>query len=130
MSSPVGTALKIADALNYMYGCHVVVNNKSFFGKEQRPVKMYIVQDSWYDQDTGAWRDEILFKSASGVYACLFLRDLLFSFQGKELPNEDNRYQNIRDSKDVYRSIDFMLANYKQEESVVSESQYREVDAE
>ena len=129
MASPVGTALKIADALNFTYGCHVVVNNKSFFGREQKPVKMYIVQDSWYDPDTGAWVDKELFKTASGVYCCLFLRDLLFSFQHKELPNEDNRYQDIRESKNIYDSIDYMLANYQQEESVVSESEYRELDS-
>ena len=115
MASPVGTALKIADALNYTYGCHVVVNNKSFFGKEQRPVKMYIVEDSWYDVNTGAWQDEQLFRTASGVYCCLYLRDLLFSFQGKELPVGDPKWDAMRENKDIYRSIDYMLTNYAED---------------
>ena len=109
--TPITIARTMANALNLTYKTHIVINTSQFFGGEGKLVRMYIVKDSYYSQ--GAYSDKELFKTASGVYACLFMRDLLYAFQGREEVKEDNEgYLNVLARKNGRASIEYMKEVY------------------
>ena len=111
MATPMGTALKISTALNELYKCHCVINTQSFFGREGKAVKMYVVKDSY--NYGGEHCDKELFRSASAIYTCLFMRDLLFAMQDRELEEETNEgYIRVREKRNADASIEYMKVKY------------------
>lgn len=112
MATPVGTAMKIASALNELYHCHCVINTQSFFGREGKAVRMYIVKDSY--NYGGEHCDKELFRSASGIYTCLFMRDLLYTMQGKKIVEETNEgYIRVREKRNADAAIEYMRMKYE-----------------
>lgn len=109
--TPITIARTIANAMNQMYKTHLVINTSQFFGGEGKLVRMYIVKDAYYHQ--GAYVDRELFKTASGVYTCLFMRDMLNAFQGKEASEETNEgYINVLAKRNGLASIEWMKEVY------------------
>ncbi len=109
--TPISTANTIARAMNQLFGTHIVINTSQFYGGEGKLVRMYVVKDSYYYK--GKYSDEEIFKSASGIYVCLFMRDLLYSFQGKEIPPKDNEgYANVYAKRNGDASIEKMKGVY------------------
>lgn len=109
--TPITMARTIANALNMKFKTHIVINTSQFFGGEGKLVRMYIIKDSFYSQ--GSYSDKELFKTASGVYACLFMRDMLYAFEGREPEPEDNEgYLNVLAKKNGKASIDYMKEVY------------------
>lgn len=109
--TPITIARTIANALNTEFKTHIVINTSQFFGGEGKLVRMYIVKDAYYHQ--GAYVDRELFKTASGVYCCLFMRDLLYAFQGKEAEEEENEgYLNVLEKRNGQASIQWMKEVY------------------
>lgn len=109
--TPITTARTIANAINAMFHAHVVINVSQFYGAQGKLVRMYVIKDSFYYAD--GYSDKELFKTASGVYACLFMRDLLYGLQGKDIPHEDNEgYNNILEKKNGLASIEYMKEAY------------------
>lgn len=111
--TPITIARTMANALNRMYKTHVVINTSQFFGGEGKLVRMYVVKDAFYYGGKSKYSDKELFKTASGIYACLFMRDLLYTFQGRELGEETNQgYINVFNKKNGQASIDYMVKTY------------------
>lgn len=109
--TPITMARTIANALNIKYKTHIVINTSQFFGGEGKLVRMYVIKDSYYSQ--GSYSDKELFKTASGVYACLFMRDMFYEFEGREPEPEDNEgYLNVLARKNGRASIDYMKEVY------------------
>lgn len=112
--SPITIARTIANALNMTFGTHVVINQNSFY-KNGRPIKVYLVKDSYYEPlPFRKYYDKELYRTSSPVYICLFMRDLLWAFQGKaaaDNPNDGYTKQFL--DKDLGKSIDYMLERYK-----------------
>jgi len=114
--TPISTANTIARAMNQLYHTHLVINTSQFYGGEGKLVRMYIVKDSFYYK--GQYSDKQLFKSASGVYTVLFMRDLLYAFQGKEEVDADNEgYDRVKAKNNVEASIEYMKGAYLNAES-------------
>lgn len=114
--SPITIARTIANALNMTFHTHVVINQNYFHKSlEGRPIRMYVVKDSYYEPlPFRKYWDKELFRTASAIYTCLFLRDLLWAFQGKVMQNEPNEgYKKIFLDKELSKSIDYMLDRYK-----------------
>lgn len=110
---PITIARTIANALNRQYKTHVVINTSQFFGGEGKVVRMYVIKDAYYYGGKSAYSDKELFKTASGIYACLFMRDLLGAFQHKEKAEETNAgYLNVFMRKNGQASIDYMVKTY------------------
>ncbi len=108
---PISIANDIARAMNQMFHTHIVINTSQFYGGEGKLVRMYIVKDSYYAK--GQYTDEQIFKSASGLYTCLFMRDLLYAFQGKEEVVADNEgYDRAKEKNNVPASIEYMKGVY------------------
>lgn len=110
--TPITIARTIANAINVEFKTHLVINTSQFFGGEGKLVRMYIVKDSYYDH--GKYADKELFKTASGVYCCLFMRDLLYAFQGREsdAAEENEGYLNVLDKRNGRASIEYMKEAY------------------
>ena len=113
-SSPITIARKIANAMNMTFHTHIVINQVSFF-KNKNYIKMYVIKDSYYGEiPFRKYFDKELYKTASPVYACLFMRDLMWAFQGKAAADNPNEgYTNAFLEKNLDKSIDYMLERYK-----------------
>lgn len=112
--TPITIARTIANAMNIQYKTHLVINTSQFYGGEGKLVRMYVVKDSYYHQ--GQYSDRELFKTASGVYCCLFMRDMLYAFQGTDGGEETNEgYLNVLDKRNGLASIAWMKEAYLNE---------------
>ena len=110
-ASPISIAYNIAKAMNLMYHTHIVINTSQFFGGEGSLVRMYVVKDSFYYG--GQYSDKQIFKSASGVYTALFMRDLLYAFQGKEPVDSQNEgYARVFAKNNGQYGIDYLKGAY------------------
>lgn len=109
--TPISLARTMVNAMNNMYGTHLVINTSSFYGGEGKLVRMYTVKDAY--NYNGEYSNKEIFCSASGIYVCLFMRDLLYTFQGKDRVEEDNEgYNNVLAKKNGLENIDYMVKTY------------------
>lgn len=109
--SPISLARTMVNAMNTLYHTHIVINTSSFYGGEGKLVRMYTVKDAF--KYNGSYSNRELFCSASGIYVCLFMRDLLYTFQGREKVEEENEgYKNVLAKKNGLESIDYMVKTY------------------
>jgi hypothetical protein len=109
--TPITIAKNIVLAMNSIYHTHLVINVSSFYGGEGKLVRMYSVKDAYNYR--GQYSNKEIFCSASGVYTCLFMVDLLSSFQGKELEDHNNEgYDNVFARKNGQAGIDYMKEVY------------------
>ena len=113
--TPITIARTIATAMNIEYGTHIVINTSQFYGGDGKLVRMYVVKDAYHYG--GKWSDKELFKTASGVYVCLFMRDMLYSFQGKEVEETNAGYLNVKAKKNGEGSIEYMKGAYLDDKS-------------
>jgi hypothetical protein len=103
-------ARKIAKAVNVKYKTHLVICQTPFFrGTEE--VTMKIIKDAFYTDE--GYFEKQLFRSASSIYICLFMRDILDSLDGKERADADNPgYDEVfaKNTGDI--SIQYLKENY------------------
>lgn len=120
--TPITTANTIARAINQLFHTHIVINVTQFYGGEGKLVRMYVVKDAFYY--SGKYSDRQLFKSASGVYTVLFMRDLLYALQGKESVDSENEgYCRVFAKNNAQASIDYMKEAYLDAETELGEEQ-------
>lgn len=107
------TAKKIARGLNAKYGSRLVINTSEFYGDNGNLVRVYVVKDAFYNSD-GSHVNKELFKSASGVYTVLFMRDLNLLADGLELEPEENdpKWARVRESKGAFESFNYFIETY------------------
>ena len=80
---------KLQMALNSK-GQNILYNTRQFYSQQQnRPVTMYIIRKSFYDDETGRTVSKELFSSVSQIQVVLFLRDLWYQVNGKEIPHDN-----------------------------------------
>ena len=86
---------KLQQALN-MKGYRILYNTSQFYSeKEQRPVTVYHIKQA-RDLENGKTTNVELFKSASQLQILLFLRDLWYSVNGMEIPNDNEIWNEKR----------------------------------
>ena len=77
---------KLQIALNSK-GQRILCNRSQFYSEQQnRPVTIYKVSQSVFDETSGKNRHIELFSSASQIQVVLFMRNFWFLIQGKEIP--------------------------------------------
>lgn len=115
MANTYGLTRKLVRAVNDMYDCHLVMNVNSFFNNREGPnnvVNMYVIKEEYHFPD-GERVNKELFRSASSVYTCLFMRDLLYYLQNKPIPHEDNDgWNKMRAKRDVDSSLEYIKEKY------------------
>ena len=87
---------KLMQALN-LRGMRVLYTTSQFWSPtENRPVTIYNVKQAVWDDDKEKFVNIELFKSTSQIQIVLFLRDLWYSINGKELPQENEVWNEIK----------------------------------
>lgn len=122
---PILVAKKIAKGINIKYGTRIVINTSEFYGDNHNLVRMYEIKDAYYGAN-GEPVNKRLFRSASGVYTVLFMRDLMLKIQGEDLPpdEEDPGWAATREKKGAFQSFDYILENYVLKDKIVEEADY------
>lgn len=92
---------KLQQAINGR-GERIMYSTSQFYSEEaDRPVTIYHIKRAVYDEKKGRWVNEELFHSTSQIQIVLFLRDLWYAINGKEIP-QDNEVWN--EAKRAYKS--------------------------
>lgn len=114
------TAKKIAQGVNAMYGTSIVINTTEFYNSKGQIVRLYDIKDSYCDEFR-APHMKLLFRSASSIYTVLFMRDLLYTLEGRELPpdEEDPGWAATRVQKGAFASFDYIVETYLLKDKIV-----------
>lgn len=87
MTSNSQMIYKLQKGLNST-GRKILWNRSQFFSEQQnRPVTIYVISESQFNQKTGKVRNVELFRSASEIQVVFFMRNLWFLQIGKEIPD-------------------------------------------
>lgn len=80
---------KLQQALN-MRGLRIMYSTSQFYSEQQnRPVTIYHIKQAVWDEEKGKFQNMELFKSTSQVQVVLYLRDLWYDINGKEVPQNN-----------------------------------------
>ena len=96
---PSNTTLirKLQTALNTK-GMKILYSTTQFYSEDQdRPVTMYIIKRAVYDVEKGKNINIELFKSTSQIQIVLFLRDMWYEVNGKEVPQGNEKWNEVKD---------------------------------
>lgn len=95
---------KLQQALN-MHGLRIMYCTSQFYSdKQERPVTIYHIKQAVWDAKKQKYVNQDLFNSTSQIQILLFLRDMWYSLNGKELPTDNETWNEIRDK---YRGVDW-----------------------
>lgn len=84
-------------ALN-LKGMRIMYSTSQFYSEQQdRPVTIYHIKQAVYDSDKQKFVNQELFNSTSQIQIVLFLRDLWYTINGKELPTDNEKWNAIRE---------------------------------
>ena len=87
---------KLQNALN-MRGMRIMYTTTQFYSlNENRPITTYHVKQAVWDDAKEKFVNMELFKSTSQIQIVLFLRDLWYSINGKEVPQDNEAWNNIK----------------------------------
>ena len=87
---------KLQNALN-MRGMRIMYTTSQFYSaNEDRPITTYYVKQAVWDDTKEKFVNMVLFKSTSQIQIVLFLRDLWYSINGKEVPQDNEAWNNIK----------------------------------
>ena len=90
---------KLRQAINSK-GHRLLFTSTEFFSEEKgRPIAIYHIKDSIKNVETGKYESKELFASPSHLQIIFFLRDYLFTLDGKELPTDNEYWNTIREAK-------------------------------
>ena len=93
-------------------GMRILCNRSQFFSEQQnRPVTIYKVSQSVPDDQTGKNHHVELFSSASQIQCVLFLRNLWYLINDKEIPPTNE----IKGAEDFQRKWDEFEKTYGQQ---------------
>ena len=89
---------RLQRALN-MKGMKILYSTSQFYSEDQnRPVTLYVIKKAVYDEEKDRNVNIELFKSTSQIQILLYLRDLWYEVNDKELPQSNETWNKIRDS--------------------------------
>ena len=96
MASNVMMIKKLQTALN-MQGQNILYNSSQFYSREfNKPITVYSIKKAVFDESTGKSTNIELFKTSSQIQVVLFMRDLLFQVQGKEIPTNNEVWTQMK----------------------------------
>ena len=88
---------KLQTALN-LRGLRLMYSTSQFYSEKQdRPITIYHIKQAVYDESRGKFINQELFKSPSQIQILLYLRDMWYTLNGKELPTDNEQWNAIRD---------------------------------
>ena len=87
---------KLQRALN-MRGMRIMYSTSQFYSAEQdRPITIYSIKQAIWDEDKGKFINQELYKNTSQLKILLYLRDIWYTVNGRELPPADEQWESER----------------------------------
>ena len=98
---------KLLKALNYK-GEKILLRTKQFYSqKMDSPVTIYYIDKAYMDEDNpDKTKNAELFHSTSQLQIILFLRDLLYISEGKNLPDDNDVWNKKRKEINFYTNLE------------------------
>lgn len=96
MAQYIQSCKKLVRAINIQHNEKITFSTRQFIGTEGLPHSYYVVSKFEYDPDRAKYISHDLFGSLSPVRVLLYLRDYLYTLEGKELPTNDAKWNSIR----------------------------------
>lgn len=96
---------RLQNAINQRGG-KILYEKTQFFSKQQeRPVSIYRLSQSMDSPDGKKRHKEKLFESTSMIQLVLYLRDLWFYINGWDIPNDNEEWNKIKETKHIDYSL-------------------------
>ena len=103
MPSNIAMIRKLQHALNVKKGMKIMYATSQFYsGDQDRPVTIYSIKQAYWDEEKQKYMNMELFKATSQLQVLLFLRDLWYIVNGRDLPPADEKWEKIRNSIDIF----------------------------
>ena len=97
--------LKLQTALN-IKGQRILQRTTQFYSVEADcPITIYYVEQAYWDEESQKMKKTELFHSTSQLQIILFMRDLLYLCDNKELPTDNEVWNEKRKSIDYYQTL-------------------------
>ena len=88
---------KLQQAIN-AHGGQLIYNKNQFWSdKQNRPVTLYSIKTTLYNEKTGRNSYKELFSSTSQIQIVLFLRDYWYELNGWEIPTDNELWNNAKE---------------------------------
>lgn len=91
-----GICQKLITAIEHGYGRRITFHTQQFVGSEGYRHTLYILKEAMWDEDKRKYINHDLFRSASTIQVALYLRDFYYTLEGKELPTDNETWNQIR----------------------------------
>ena len=105
MASNLVMIHKLQHALNDKKGMKIMYSTSQFYSEDQnRPVTIYHIKEAKWDKHMQKWINVELYHATAQIRIVLFLRDLWYTVNGKELPKADEQWEEIRKTIDIFDS--------------------------
>lgn len=96
MPSNAGMIKKLLTALN-LRGLKLMYMTSQFWSEQQdRAVTLYVIKQAVWNADKERFDNVELYKSASQIQIVLYLRDLWYTINGKEVPQNNELWTEIK----------------------------------
>ena len=96
MADLTGARKKLIKALNEVYDMKLLYTTREFLGIEGYPHTMYGISQAVWDDDRHKYSSQKIYETASLIRLVFYLRDLLFIAQGKDLPTDNEMWNEKR----------------------------------
>ena len=96
MPSNSANIKKLIMALN-LHGMKIMYTTSQFWSEEEdRAITVYHVKQAVWDEDRGKYTSVDLYKAPSQIQIVLYLRDLWYTINGKEVPQNNELWNKIK----------------------------------
>ena len=103
-NSNIAMIKKLQRALNNK-GHKILYNTSQFYSDSQdRPITQHHIKKAVLNEETGRNNYIELFKSTSMIQVVLFMRDLWYLANNIELPTDNEEWNKIRDTLEVFNN--------------------------
>lgn len=89
--------LRLLQAINFQYDAKLLYSSSQFYSKSlQRTITMYTIKQAVVDEESDYTESVELFRTTYRFHILLFLRDYLYECSGKEVPTDDEKWENAK----------------------------------
>ena len=102
MASNIKNIRKLQMAINQICDYKILYGTTQFYSSGQsRPVTKYIIRKATVNPYTLRNEAQEVFSTYSQIQVIFYLRDYLFTLQGKELPNDNKKWNEIKERDNI-----------------------------
>lgn len=102
MASNIKNIRKLQTAINSISEDKILYQTTQFWTPcDKRAIQKYIIRRSVFNPYTERYDAEEIFSTYSQLQVILFLRDYLFTLQGKELPTDNKLWNEIKEKNNI-----------------------------